>query len=131
MEATKAVKIPARSPMYQPRLPRTKVLSVTSSLVMASLARGAVLNRPASDSGRRGAYVSDEWPGRVGTASTRRPFRRRRWFNDAKGFGFITPDDGSKDCFVHHSAIQGGGFRTLGAHYGLAISSHFRQTVSK
>ena len=48
-----------------------------------------------------------------------------KWFNESKGFGFISPSDGSKDVFVHFSAIQGDGFRTLTE--GQAVSFEVEQ----
>lgn len=36
-----------------------------------------------------------------------------KWFSDTKGFGFLTRENGEKDCFVHHSAIQGSGYKSL------------------
>jgi len=48
-----------------------------------------------------------------------------KWFNDAKGFGFIAPDDGSDDVFVHFSAIASDGFRSLAE--GQAVSFNVEQ----
>lgn len=49
-----------------------------------------------------------------------------KWFNEAKGFGFISPEGGEKDVFVHFSAIQGGGFKTLAE--GQQVSFEIEQT---
>ena len=48
-----------------------------------------------------------------------------KWFNDSKGFGFITPDDGGKDLFAHHSSIQMDGYKSLKE--GQAVSFEVQQ----
>ena len=48
-----------------------------------------------------------------------------KWFNDAKGYGFITPDDGEKDLFVHHNEIAGEGYKSLAE--GAKVSYEPRQ----
>jgi cold shock protein len=50
-----------------------------------------------------------------------------KWFSDQKGYGFIQPDDSGKDLFVHQSAIQGGGFRSLAE--GAKVSYDIEQGV--
>ncbi|MBL1278621.1 MAG: cold-shock protein [Ectothiorhodospiraceae bacterium] len=45
-----------------------------------------------------------------------------KWFNDAKGYGFIVPTDGGEDIFVHHTNIEGTGFKTLAEGQGVSFS---------
>ena len=61
-----------------------------------------------STQGDRAARLSSEWKERSAM-----PTGTVKWFNDAKGYGFITQDGGGEDVFCHHTAIQSQGFRTL------------------
>lgn len=98
-------------PQKQEALEREKRLhGATAALRSALAAEAPACREHAADKLDCGAYASQQAdhgnsPARITGVV--------KWWNDDKGFGFIAPEDGSKDCFVHHSAIQGAGFKSL------------------
>jgi CspA family cold shock protein len=94
----------------RPATPRRVKLVSDSSCLRAVLRLRRIFGRPPPlGTGDRAALPADcehSKARRMATGTV-------KWFNDAKGFGFITQDGGGEDVFVHHTAIQSEGFRTL------------------
>jgi CspA family cold shock protein len=86
--------------------------TLSPGLFLAVVSRGLVPAHFPVD-GTGSTRTVDDVPPRTEYSSMPRVTGTVKWFNDAKGYGFITPENGSKDCFVHHTAIKADGFRSL------------------